>query len=138
MTNFDTVSANLESAINSINDLHASLISRLDNSKNTLLSLLDDIAMTKNDLATLGKLCGNAGTALLNIGSDCSVVCGHVNDVLLSCDDIPLGSIGTFVSYCADCGAELHVGDTYMDDGDGDLHCMDCVDAFAKAENTNA
>lgn len=134
MTKLTTVSNAFETALNSLHDFKADLIDSLDQKKNQLLGLLDSIAADTNDLSDLGKVCGVVGRTLLAIESDCATIVSNIDDTVLSINDIPAGSLGTFVDYCATCGKELHISDVYMNDGDGEIQCMDCVEKFAAAE----
>ena len=134
MTRLNSVSTAFETALNSLNDFKAELIDSIDQKKNALMGLLDSIAADTNDLHDLGIICGVVGKTLLEIKDNCNEITGNIDDTLLVVDEIPAGSYGTFVGYCADCGLELHVGDTYMDDGDGEIHCMECTEKFANAE----
>ena len=138
MSKINTVSTAFENALNALNDFRDDLITSIDQKKAQLFGLLDSIAADTNDLSDLGRVCKTVGNTLLSLSDDFATIAGNIDDTILVCDEIPVGSIGTFRGYCADCGLELHIGDTYMDDGDGEIHCMDCVEKFAAAEEVTA
>jgi hypothetical protein len=138
MNKINTVSIAFENALNALNDLRDDLVTSIDQQKTQLLGLLDNIAVDTNDLSDLGKVCRTVGNALLALSDDFATITDNIHNTILVRDEIPVGSISTFRGYCADCGLELHIGDTFMDDGDGEIHCMACVEKFAAAEEVTA
>ena len=121
------INNSLTDALNAINALSNDLVSSINQKKNTVIEILASIKEDYTTMKDLGKICGTAGSALLDISESCSGVCDVVANNILDIDGIPCGSVATFVDYCANCGEELHIADlpTTID---GEILCASCAE----------
>ena len=122
------INNSLTEALAAINSLSNDLVSSIDTKKNTIIELLIGIKADYSTMKDLSKICGTAGSALLDISESCTNVADVVATNILDIDGIPSGSVGTFVDYCADCGEELHIADQPCII-DGEILCSSCYDS---------
>lgn len=130
----NAITNNLNSVIDSIADLNRDLNATANAQKKSLLALLAEMTETRTNLKALGKVCGDAGAALLDLNEFCDDVSDKIDDILFDFDNIPSGLFETFVGFCSNCGTELHDTnpDSYEVVDNTDVLCTKCACQFAE------
>lgn len=127
MNRLNAISISLNTILSEISNLNRDLINTADSQKASLLEILAQLGETRSTMRGLSSLCENAGTALLDISEACDDVVEKVDDTLDWVDNIPVGSYGTFVGFCENCGIELHTSDNYEHVDTYEVLCTQCA-----------
>lgn len=127
MNKLNAINENLTAALTNIDSLSTELIKDANAKKDSLLQILADLGETYGLMKGLGKICATAGATLFNLGDYCDTAAGKVHETLREFDNIPVGSYGTFVGFCDECGEELHAGDEYEVVAPGEVICAKCA-----------
>lgn len=127
MNRLNAVSETLNSALSEIKSIANDLVSIANAKKASILALLAELGETRNMISGLGKLCGDAGSELLDIDEACDTIVCNIDDTFDNFDGIPEGSYETFVGFCDDCGVELHQDDDFELIDALNIRCAECV-----------
>lgn len=132
----NVITESLNTAINAIVDLNRDLNATANAQKKSLLALLAEMTETRDNLRTLGKVCGDAGATLLDLNEFCVDVSDKVDDILFDFDNIPAGPYETFVGFCGNCGVELHDTnpDSYEIVDANEVLCIKCACEVAELD----
>lgn len=124
----------LTGAINAVANAQKALFAQANTEKTSLLTLLKEMAATRQTVIDLAAIAGQAGCSLLDIEELGMDVGDKIFEVLAMDDDVPVGPYETFVEWCDECGKEIHDSDNYTIDSNGSYQCEECSKLAAEAE----
>jgi hypothetical protein len=127
--NFAPITDAINALINSIADVHKSILADANEQRREMIELRKRMKDTQMDLSDLSGILHDTVTQMTAVSAVADEIEEKIGDALSDPDMLPTCDYEELAGFCDECGASVSISDNYVDEGDY-LLCEECGDLY--------